>query len=149
MRAIILLGLVVLLFSCDHVYERGDSDVFTIKVGESFSIRLPENGSTGASNCWLNENKCTSTKLSSRRYESSDREKAGYDGAGGTTTLTFEGVSIGVDTIKIRVCLTAILRKPCSFFQDSSYVLTEGSKKMLVGEPHKDWDYTFIVNVRE
>lgn len=108
------------IFYSRHEYINSQNDKFTIRVGETVDIRLYENGSTGYINCWLNEKKCKYIKLISREYVSSLNEKLGYNGSGGIIKFTFIGTSVGLDTIKLSRCPTAIEHKNCEDFSDDS-----------------------------
>jgi predicted secreted protein len=107
-------------FYPSHKYKASENDKFTIKIGESFDVRLYENGSTGYMNCWLNENKCNSIKLRSRQYENSLNQKLGYIGSDGTIKFTFIGTKVGIDTIKLSNCPTAVEHKSCDDFSENS-----------------------------
>jgi hypothetical protein len=116
-------------FYSSHYYTIGENDKFTIKVGESVDIRLFENGSTGSMNCWLNEKECNSIKLTSRQYERSLNQKLGYIGSGGTIKFTFVGSRVGLDTIKLRNCPTAVEHKSCADFSDN---LTKSDNEFII-----------------
>lgn len=107
------------LFYCYYsptVYVSGQSDKFTIKVGERVSVWLQENGSTGYANCWINESRCHSVKLTSEEYRSSVAEKLGAIGAGGAEKYTFTGTKNGADTIKFNSFPVGPERKTCGDF---------------------------------
>jgi len=84
-----------------HVYGPGENGTFRIAIGEKVDIRLPQNGSTGFVNFWLNENECNAVRLADRQYESGVMQKLGYIGSGGEEKLTFVGVKAGTDTVKL------------------------------------------------
>lgn len=148
---IILLSLIGGYFYIDgyNFFEKGDVETFGIKVGESFTIKLYANGSSGYHNCWINENKCQFVELLGEEYESSWQEKLGYIGAGGTVMLTFIGNSNGTDTIKISDCPTGWMHKDCSFFAEGSTHLNASDSPLDLYIPNKSADYNFIVNVTE
>ena len=85
-------------------YESGENDSFEINVGQEFRIRLYENGSTGYSNCWLNEKNNALLKIVKKEYSQSLNSRFGYAGSGGLIEITFKGLKVGVDTIKIANC---------------------------------------------
>ena len=97
---IILIGIFYYNKFCNY-YKSGENNNFELKVGETLEIRLYENGSTGFSNCWLNENRSKKLKLVNRKYENSLYAKLGSEGAGGIITLIFKAYEKGIDTIKI------------------------------------------------
>lgn len=88
----------------EDYYKSGEKDSFEIKVGQEFNIRLFENGSTGYSNCWLNEKNNTLLKKVKEEYSQSLNSRIGYIGSGGLIEITFRGLKVGVDTIKIANC---------------------------------------------
>ena len=157
-RTKILLGLLIfslvglgLYFYLDNhnYYQQGDSDKFKISIGDSFTIKVSENGSTGFSNCWINENNCQFVKLLDRQYQSSWVEKSGSIGSGGTVALTFVGTTIGTDTIKISDCPTGIMQKDCSYFVGDSLRLISEDSVISKYVPYRQADYTFIVTVTD
>jgi len=112
---LIAIGLFFCFYS-PYVYSDGQSDKFTIKIGESVSVWLHENGSTGYANCWINKNRCNSVKLTSEEYRSSIMEKLGGIGAGGAEKFTFMGTKNGADTIKFNSFPIGPECKTCSDF---------------------------------
>jgi predicted secreted protein len=118
---ILALGWAIYEFdNLSKVYENGQNEHFKKRVGEKFSIKLYENGSTGYQNCWLNENKCQSVKQVRSKYIRSLRERMGYNGAGGSVKFTFMATKKGIDTIRFAWCPTAREQKDCSAYADSS-----------------------------
>ena len=136
----ILTGVALLAIGCilftwwdnRNYFERGETDSFTINVGETVQFQLPENGSTGYQNCWINPINCTSLVLVSKSYSSSLQSKLGYIGSGGRITFKFRGIKKGIDTVAIASCPTAVEGKDCSEFSTKSV------------KP----DNTFVVNVQ-
>ena len=116
---IILIGTFYYRIFCNY-YKSGENKNFELKVGETLEIRLYENGSTGYSNCWLNENKSKKLKLVNRKYENSLNAKLGYDGAGGIITLIFKAQEKGIDTIKIANCPLGRENKNCSDYSEKN-----------------------------
>ncbi len=112
--------------SKDH-YERGENGSFNISVGDTFIIKLDENGSTGSANCWLTKMKSIKLKI----HEFVPNSKA--DGAGGVTAYTFEAIEKGTDTLKVANCPLAHDNKECSDYN----------------ERNTKPDNIFIVNVSE
>lgn len=78
--------------------EQSKSD-YTIKVGETFELKLTDNPSTGYYWTWINEDTTRIVQLANKRYVSSTKEP--IPGAGGTLYLTFKGIKAGTDTIKL------------------------------------------------
>ena len=101
----LLITALILKIAIDNYnyYEKGESETFHLKTGESITVKIRQNGSIGYQNCWLNECHCKHIKLKKRDYKSSIHETLGYIGAGGTEHLTFTGTTIGTDTIKISI----------------------------------------------
>lgn len=83
-------------------------------------FKLPENGSTGYQNCWINRMDCKSVVLVSKNYSESLQSKLGYVGSGGRITFTFKAVAKGVDTIAIANCPAGREGKDCSEFSIKS-----------------------------
>lgn len=125
---IILIGTFYYIRFCNY-YKSGENKNFELKVGETLEIRLYENGSTGYSNCWLNENKSKKLKLVDRKYEKSLYAKLGYDGAGGITTLFFKAQEKGIDTIKIANCPLGPENKNCSDYSEKN---TETENEFII-----------------
>jgi predicted secreted protein len=142
-NTIAVLGLLITSFiikiSTDNYnyYERGESDTFHLKTGESITVKIRQNGSTGYQNCWLNECHCKHIKLKKRDYKSSIHETLGYIGAGGTEHLTFTGTTIGTDTIQISIIPPS---DTCSCNENLS-----NQSKIL--KPKSG--YQFIINVKQ
>lgn len=103
-----------------HIYKQGEDDKLIIKVGESFSITLCENSSTGYKNCWLNESNCECIRLTSKRYRDDFNQTLGDIGSGGTVRYSFVGIKVGVDTLRFRSCPTGREHKSCDDFLDDS-----------------------------
>jgi predicted secreted protein len=95
----------------DH-YKHGENANFTVKVGDTFIIRLDENGSTGSANCWLTHSDVV--KLKSAEFVSNSKA----DGAGGVTTYTFEAIAKGIDTLKVASCPLAHDNKQCADYNE-------------------------------
>lgn len=113
---------------CNY-YKSGENKNFELKVGENLEIRLYENGSTGYSNCWLNENKSKKLKLVNQEYENSLNAKLGYEGAGGIITLIFKAQEKGIDTIKIANCPIGRESKNCNDYTEKN---TEVDNEFIV-----------------
>ena len=121
---IIILSLILTVFAIHYwinkdYYTIGENGEISCAVGETFKIELGENGSTGYSNCWINEQNFKHVKLIHTEYTPSLNAKLGYDGAGGTTTYIFNAVSKGTDTLKVAACPTAREGKVCSDFNEA------------------------------
>ncbi|NHM03674.1 protease inhibitor I42 family protein [Flavobacterium celericrescens] len=116
---IILIGISYYNKFCNY-YKSGENNNFELKVGETLEIRLYENGSTGFSNCWLNENRSKKLKLVNRKYENSLYAKLGSEGAGGIITLIFKAYEKGIDTIKIANCPLGQESKNCSDYNEKN-----------------------------
>jgi len=106
--------------SNDDYYQAGESDILKVKKGAVFSIRLYENGSTGYVNCVLNENKFKRIRRAHSSYKQSIHSKLGYTGSGGVTTIYFEALETGTDTIRINACPLGPQGKDCSDFTDEN-----------------------------
>jgi predicted secreted protein len=120
-----------------NYYELGESDTFHLNIGKSVTVKIPQNGSTGYSNCWFNEYNCKHIRLDQRDYKSSFNESIGYIGAGGAEYLTFTGKSIGIDTIKISSIPPG----------DSCCCIEKPNKNRNTFYPK--FYYQFIVNVKQ
>jgi len=110
-------GILFALAGCEKKFEE-NKDTYEIMVGETFTINLGENLSTGYSNCWINKLKAGSISL----IRSEHFRKGSYDcnGCGGTTVYTFKGIAEGIDTI-IMANLPAIRdQKDCSAYPEDS-----------------------------
>jgi predicted secreted protein len=109
-KILVLVAFIILVLSIlyyleyEDYYESGENDSFEIKVGQEFHIRLYENGSTGYSNCWINEKNNPLFKKVKEEYSQSLNARLGYIGSGGLIEMTFKGLKVGVDTIKIANC---------------------------------------------
>lgn len=101
------------LFTKDF-YETGKDGSFTVDVGDTFTIELYENGSTGYSNCWLDMPQ--GLELAREEYQPSLKARMGYVGAGGTTVYTFRAIEAGEYTLAAASCPTGVERKSCSDF---------------------------------
>ncbi|HKX86229.1 MAG TPA: protease inhibitor I42 family protein [Flavobacterium sp.] len=122
---IIILPLLLIVFAIHYwinktYYKPGENGEISCDVGETFQIELITNGSTGYSNCWINEQNFKHVKLIESEYNSSINESLGYVGAGGTMTYTFSAVSKGTDTLKVAACPTAREGKSCSDFNETN-----------------------------
>ena len=109
----------------DHPAKEAPTDLLTtnsitLKIGETFSIKLGQNGSIGLSNCWINQTKCRNVKIYDSYYVSSQKEKEGCEGCGGHVYWNFKAISEGVDTIKVKSCPTGRKQKSCEEFQEDS-----------------------------
>ena len=103
-----------------NYHKSGENNNFELKVGETLKIRLYENGSSGFSNCWLNENRSKKLKLVNQKYENSLNAKLGSEGAGGIITLIFKAHETGIDTIKIANCPLGPESKNCSDYNEKN-----------------------------
>lgn len=109
-KILILVAFIILVLSIlyyrefEDYYKSGENDSFEIRVGQEFQIKLDENGSTGYSHCWLNEKNNTLLKKVKEEYSPSLNSRFGYIGSGGLIEITFKGLKVGVDTIKIANC---------------------------------------------
>ncbi|MGN6646059.1 MAG: protease inhibitor I42 family protein [Cytophaga sp.] len=101
---IVLVTVVGIIYYRHFRYVNTTNDTFDCKVGETFKIRLYENGSTGYVNCWLNECQCKLVQQVKTDFIPSIYSRLGYDGAGGVKVLTFKAVSPGHGTIKFASC---------------------------------------------
>ncbi len=150
---LIVVGIILYIFVSSHnYYKMGESDQFNISIGESFTVKFMENGSTGYSNCWINKNSCPTVELIDEDYTASWLRIFGSNGVGGKSSWTFKGKRKGIDTIKITFCPTGQMNKDCSFFSDNNS--TDQPLLAPVDSISKDaiayyqkHDYLFIVNV--
>lgn len=122
---IIILPLILIVFAIYYwlnkdYYTIGENGEISCRVGTTFQITLDENPSTGYSNCWINKQKIRHVTLIHTEYKPSLNAKLGYDGAGGTTTFTFNAVSKGTDTLKVAACPTGREMKDCSAFNEKN-----------------------------
>ncbi|MFC7775427.1 protease inhibitor I42 family protein [Flavobacterium sp. GCM10027622] len=101
-------------------YKPGENGEKNCSIGETFQIELITNGSTGYSNCWINEQHFKHVQLIQSEYHPSWNESLGYVGAGGTMVYTFSAVSKGIDTLKVAACPTAREGKKCSDFNETN-----------------------------
>ncbi|MEL1245399.1 protease inhibitor I42 family protein [Flavobacterium sp. DGU11] len=95
-------------------YKKGENGNLSVEVGDTFIIKLDENGSTGSGNCWLTNIKVV--KLKSAEFTSNSKA----DGAGGVTTYTFEAIAKGIDTLKVANCPLAHDNKKCSDYNEKN-----------------------------
>ena len=100
-------------------YESGENDTFNVNVGESFKIKLYENGSTGYLQCWLNENK-TYFEREKNDHQLRFAYQKGCIGCGGIVIFNFKAMKKGIDTIKIANCPVGIERKKVSDYTDKN-----------------------------
>lgn len=110
-KRFVLVAFVILILSIlyylefEDYYKAGENDTFEIKIGKEFQIRLYANGSTGYSNYWLNEKKNgLIIKKVKEEYSQNLYSRMGYIGSGGIIKITFKGLKVGKDTIKIAYC---------------------------------------------
>jgi predicted secreted protein len=115
--------------NCYGFYALGEGDSFKIKVGETFKIKLNENGSTGYANCWLNEAELKAVKMVKKEYEQGYQSKLGYDGSGGTLTLTFQGMATGHGIIKLASCPIGPEQKNCAAYTTAN---TKADNEFLI-----------------
>ena len=86
-------------FKLNTVSTTTDQTRYTIKVGQSFSILLDENPSTGYTNYLLNADKLKSVKLVKTNFKMKGHKNCA--GCGGKTTYTFKGIKKGTDTLNM------------------------------------------------
>lgn len=103
----------------------------TLQIGDTFTLKLHQNGSIGGSNCWINERKCESIDEHRKWYVSSLKEKQGWAGCGGNDYWTFKAIKVGVDTLKIKNCPTGRKQKNCSSFQEDSIYYKQDIKYLV------------------
>ena len=133
MKQLIFILLVFLVSSCvERTNENNEipkdlliGDKVELRQGETFSIELGLNYSTGYSNCWINETKCDNVEIIEMRYVSSQREKDGCIGCSGKEYWNFKANNIGVDTIKIKMFFTEGKQRNCVHFQEDSLSYNE------------------------
>ncbi len=116
----LLLSVILIIIGVYVLYDFENNQNYNLKIGDTFHIKIPVNGSTGYSNCWINQTKCNNVKLISENYHSSFSEIFGFKGSESTVSLTFEAIQNGMDTIKIASCPTGIEGKNCNEFYDDS-----------------------------
>ncbi|RAW01608.1 protease inhibitor I42 family protein [Pseudochryseolinea flava] len=97
---ILLIALTTYTILSQRYYDAGEGDTFTLRVGETFSVRTHLNGSTGYHNCWVNR-KNAKVIETSRSYQSGLNEKLGLIGSGGVETISFQAIASGTDTVYI------------------------------------------------
>jgi hypothetical protein len=103
----------------DH-YNTGEKGNYKINVGETIKVNIYVNGSTGYSNCWLNEKKSDCVAFIENKWWPSLPEMVGLIGAGSSETLVFKGIRTGIDTIKIGSCPTGREQRDCSWYTENS-----------------------------
>ena len=116
----LLLSVILIIIGVYELYNFENKQNYNLKIGDTFQIKIPVNGSTGYSNCWINQTKCNNVKLISENYHSSFSEIFGFKGSESTVSLTFEANQNGEDTIKIASCPTGIENKNCKEFADDA-----------------------------
>lgn len=141
----ILCGSLYYVQSNYHHYEVGDRDTFNLEVGETITIKIPVNGSTGYQNCWINQHRSKGLQLVKENYYPSWLALMGLIGVGGTDHLTFKATQAGIDTIKIARCPTGRMQKDCDYFSSDTMRIREGD---TMPEYSTD-DYLFIVKITE
>jgi predicted secreted protein len=72
---------------------------YNVRTGETFSIQLPYNPSTGYRLCRISEN---STRHVQLVRSETKMDRPGVPGSGGSLFLTFTATSAGTDTLKFR-----------------------------------------------
>jgi len=110
-------------------YKIGDTDRFECSVGETFTIKLHENGSTGIVNCWLNESEFKIVQKLDESYEPGIRSILKCDGCGGIVTYRFKAIAVGYDTIKIAHCPVGPEGKDC---EDYTTVNTQSDNEFVI-----------------
>lgn len=96
-----ILALYYYINNSNHI-KTGDENKYSLNVGDDLTIKLEHNPSTGMELSWINSDKSKFVELVDREYETSLKERLGYEGAGGYTYWTYKAKSIGIDTIKIK-----------------------------------------------
>ena len=135
---IVLISFIVLVIAgsigyyMHFCYVHESNDTFDCNIGQTFKIRLHENGSTGCINCWLNEHQCKLVQQVNTEFIPSINSRLGYEGAGGIIVVTFKAVTPGHDTIKFANCFVGG-NEECKDFTPENTVS----------------DNAFIIDVRE
>lgn len=117
-------------FEFEDYYKNGTINKINIKVGQELNIKILENASTGFVNCWLNEEKNLILIKVKEDFIPGLNSRLGYIGSGGIKKITFKGIKIGIDTVKIARC-SFIDYKKCSDYN----------------EKNTESDYQFIIKV--
>jgi predicted secreted protein len=117
MRTVSLICLSFILSSFLESCTKENKKIYKIKVGDTFKISLHSNGSTGYSNCWLNQSTVKSVELIDKLYTP---DHPSLIGTGGEETLTFKAVAKGSDSIKYASCPTGREQKRCEAYSDGS-----------------------------
>lgn len=138
----------LIFFFARNYYPTPTNDEFDLEVGETITIKINSNSSTGYEQCWINENKCRAVKIVQQHY-SSIWEMFGGIGAGGTVALTFEAINAGQDTVKISDCPTLRMYKDCSYFSGDSLRLDDVDSMVSRFDPYRKGDYNFVFTVVE
>lgn len=99
MRKIALLGMVLMLFGCEKnvLYQGDDGKTFTFQVGEQFTIKLPENPSTGYQ--WNLQTDPKSQMVVSVLSDQFTHSKSELIGAGGDRIFQYQATNSG--TVRI------------------------------------------------
>jgi inhibitor of cysteine peptidase len=109
----VLLTLVLVLFlACKTTSKEKTKGVkadYEIAVGESFTLELPTNPSTGYSWMWMN--KSNASLLDSINYTYVPKKPI-MMGSGGTAVWKFKGIKKGIDSIQLNYCRPWELNAP-------------------------------------
>lgn len=89
-------------YTTDDNYITGKQNKYTVNIDDDLTIKLKHNPSTGVELKWINSNNCTFIELVDKEYETSLKERLGYDGAGGFSYWKFKAKGKGIDTIKFK-----------------------------------------------
>lgn len=87
--------------SCKKTSMNKNADLkpsYQVAVGDSFSLHLPSNPSTGYAWQWDNKQSVSIVDTLHHHYDASQSQTVG---SGGTETWTFKGVKQGVDSVKL------------------------------------------------
>ncbi len=95
MRIVALLGLVLTLFGCEKnvLYQGDNGKTLTLQVGEQFTIKLPENPSTGYQ--WNLQTNPQSQMVVSVVSDKFNPSKSNLMGAGGERVLGYQATNTG------------------------------------------------------
>jgi inhibitor of cysteine peptidase len=100
---LLVLALVLALAGCGsggtQLTEADDGETVRLKVGETFTVALPGNPSTGFS--WNGAADPEVVVLASEPEFESDAADDNVVGAGGTVTMTYEAVEVGEAELKL------------------------------------------------
>lgn len=95
--------------------ELPDKKHITARVGDTISIKLHQNGSTGMVRCWLNPEDCKTITLLDKRYRTEGDLRC--EGCGVTETYVFRATGKGVSVFKTGIIVPHRTGRNCENFK--------------------------------